>query len=87
MNLEISTAWAKVQGMINGAIALLPNIGLALIVFFVFVFIGGWIKKFVKRLTRNRRQARNLGMVLPLSSGIHNSTGSVCSLIYCGSYL
>src|SRR5688572_17908438 len=64
MNLEISTAWAKVQGMLNGAIALLPNMGLALVVFLLFVFIGGWIKKLVKKLTRNRRQARNLGMVL-----------------------
>ncbi|MBD2075000.1 mechanosensitive ion channel family protein [Phormidium sp. FACHB-592] len=64
MNLEISTAWAKVQGMLNSAIALLPNIGLALIVFLLFVLVGGWIKRLVKRLTRNRRQARNVGMVL-----------------------
>ncbi len=64
MNLEISTAWSKIQGMVNGAIALLPNIGLALIVFFIFVLVGSWIKRLVKRLTRNRRQARNLGMVL-----------------------
>ncbi len=64
MNLEISTAWAKVQGMINGTIALLPNIALALIVFLLFVFVGRWIKRLVKRLTSNRRQARNVGMVL-----------------------
>ncbi|MEI2582641.1 mechanosensitive ion channel family protein [Scytonema sp. PRP1] len=64
MNLEISTAWSKVQEMINGAIALLPNIVLALVVFLLFVFVGRWIKRLVKRLTRNRRQARNLGMVL-----------------------
>lgn len=64
MSLEISAAWSKVQEMINGAIALLPNIGLALIVFFIFVLVGGWIKRLVKRVTRNRRQARNLGMVL-----------------------
>ncbi|MCC5602338.1 mechanosensitive ion channel family protein [Nostoc favosum] len=64
MNAEISTAWDKVQSMINGFIALLPNIVLALIVFIFFLFISSRIKALVKRLTRNRRSARNLGLVL-----------------------
>lgn len=64
MNAEISAAWDKVQSMINGFIALLPNIVLALIVFLLFLFIASRIKALVKRLTRNRRYARNLGLVL-----------------------
>ncbi|OYD91551.1 mechanosensitive ion channel protein MscS [Nostoc sp. 'Peltigera membranacea cyanobiont' 210A] len=64
MNAEISTAWDKVQSMINGFIALLPNIILGLIVFIFFLFIASRIKALVKRLTRNRRYARNLGLVL-----------------------
>jgi small conductance mechanosensitive channel len=64
MNAEISTAWDKVQSMINSFIVLLPNIVLALIVFALFFFIARGIKGLVKRLTRNRRQARNLGLVL-----------------------
>ncbi|WP_373528711.1 mechanosensitive ion channel family protein [Nostoc sp.] len=64
MNAEISTAWDKVQSMINGFIALLPNIVLGLIVFILFFFIAGRIKALVKRLTRNRRYAGNLGLVL-----------------------
>ncbi len=64
MNAEISTAWDKVQSMINGFIALLPNMILALIVFLLFLFIASRIKALVKRLTRNRRSARNLGLVL-----------------------
>jgi small-conductance mechanosensitive channel len=64
MNAEISTAWDKVQSMINGFIALLPNIVLGLIVFILFLFIASRIKVLVKRLTRNRRSARNLGLVL-----------------------
>ncbi|MBD0263857.1 MAG: mechanosensitive ion channel family protein [Tolypothrix sp. Co-bin9] len=64
MNAEISTAWNKVQSMINGFIALLPNIVLGLIVFIFFLFIAGRIKALVKGLTRNRRYARNLGLVL-----------------------
>jgi len=64
MNAEISTAWDKIQTMINGLIALLPNIVLGLIVFIFFLFIASRIKALVKRLTRNRRSARNLGLVL-----------------------
>ena len=71
MNAEISAVWDKIQGMINGFIILLPNIVLALIVFAIFFFVARAIKQLVKRLTRNRRQARNLGLVLGrLAQGI-----------------
>ncbi|WP_431191163.1 mechanosensitive ion channel family protein [Leptolyngbya subtilissima] len=52
------------QAMVNGIIILLPNVVLALIVFASFFFVARAIKKIVRNLTRNRRQARNLGMVL-----------------------
>ncbi|MBD2774008.1 mechanosensitive ion channel family protein [Iningainema tapete] len=64
MNAEISLAWDKVQGMINGFFALIPSIVLALIVFTIFLFVARGIKKLVKRVTSNRRHARNLGLVL-----------------------
>lgn len=64
MNIQISAAWEKVQGMINGAIALLPNVVLALIVFAIFFAIGGSIRHLVRRLTLKRRHARNLGLIL-----------------------
>jgi len=64
MDLEVSTAWTKIQGMINGAIALLPNLVLALIVFAIFWVIARGIKSLVRRATRRHRQARNLGLVL-----------------------
>ncbi|WP_414754082.1 mechanosensitive ion channel family protein [Anabaena sp. CCY 9910] len=64
MNAEISAAWDTVQSMINGFMALLPNIVLALIVFLIFLFVASRIKALVKRLTRNRHSARNLGLVL-----------------------
>lgn len=71
MNAEISAAWNKIQAMINGFIALLPNIVLAFVVFIIFFFAARWLKSIVKRLTRRRRQARNLGMVLGrLAQGI-----------------
>ena len=71
MNLAISKAWDKIQGMINGLIVMLPNIVLALIVFALFWFVARGLKSLVKRLTRRHRQARNLGLVLGrLSQGI-----------------
>ncbi len=48
----------------NDFIILLPNLVLALIVFAIFFFIARTLKRVVKQLTRDRRQARNLGMVL-----------------------
>lgn len=64
MNAEISSLLDKMQAMLNGFIVLLPNMMLALIVFAIFFFVARAIKRVVKNLTRERRQARNLGMVL-----------------------
>lgn len=64
MNIQISAAWEKMQSMVNGAIALLPNVGLALIVFAIFFLLGSTIRRLVRRLTRDRRHARNLGLIL-----------------------
>jgi small conductance mechanosensitive channel len=64
MNAEISTLLDRVQKMANDFIILLPNIVLGLFVFTIFVIFGRSIKRLVKRLTRHRTYARNLGMVL-----------------------
>ncbi|MFB2981824.1 mechanosensitive ion channel family protein [Microseira sp. BLCC-F43] len=71
MRAEISAVWDKIQSMINDFIVLLPNMVLALIVFAIFFFVGRAIKRLVRRVTRNHRQARNLGLVLGrLAQGI-----------------
>ncbi|MEA5619088.1 mechanosensitive ion channel family protein [Cronbergia sp. UHCC 0137] len=64
MNADISIVWNKIESMIDSFIKLIPNLILALIVFIIFVLIGRAFKHLVKRLTRHRRYARNLGMVL-----------------------
>lgn len=64
INIEVSAAWEKIQGMINGFIALVPNIVLALIVFAIFFIIAGSIRQVVRRLTLRHRHARNLGLIL-----------------------
>ncbi|KST69989.1 mechanosensitive ion channel family protein [Mastigocoleus testarum] len=64
MNAELSTAWERARAMIDGFIALLPSIVLALVLFTIIFFVARAIKRLVRRLTRNRRNARNLGLVL-----------------------
>ncbi|PSB44500.1 mechanosensitive ion channel protein MscS [Cyanosarcina cf. burmensis CCALA 770] len=64
MQAAITAAWQKIGGQIDSFIIMLPNIILAVIVFFIFFFVARWLKLLVKRLTRRHRQARNLGMVL-----------------------
>jgi small-conductance mechanosensitive channel len=83
MNFQesIAAAWAKIGGLINGFIVLLPNIVLAAIAFIAFFFAARWLKMLVKRLTRRHRQARNLGMVLGrLAQGIVILIGLFVSL-------
>lgn len=71
MNNDVSALWTKIQGMINDAIVMLPNLVLAFIVFILFFVVARTIKSVVRRLTRRHRQARNLGLVLGrLSQGI-----------------
>jgi small-conductance mechanosensitive channel len=64
MSAYISAAWEKVHSMIIGFTALLPNILLAFIVFVIFFLAARGFKRIIKRLTLNRRYARNLGLVL-----------------------
>lgn len=68
---SVTTAWEKIQAMIDGLVLMLPNIVLAIIVFALFYLAGKSIRSLVKRLTRKHQQARNLGLVLGrLSQGI-----------------
>ncbi|HEY9904351.1 MAG TPA: mechanosensitive ion channel family protein [Candidatus Sericytochromatia bacterium] len=68
---SVTTAWGKIQAMIDGLILMLPNIVLAIIVFALFYLAARTIRSLVRRLTRRHRQARNLGLVLGrLSQGI-----------------
>ena len=64
MNTQISILFDKMQAMLDGLITLLPNLVLSLITFAIFLYAGKTIKQLVRTLTRNRREARSLGMVL-----------------------
>ncbi|MBD3885318.1 mechanosensitive ion channel family protein [Phormidium tenue FACHB-886] len=64
LEAALTAAWQKIQGMVNGLIVMLPNVFLALIVFAIFIIVARGIRNLVRRLTRERRHARNLGLVL-----------------------
>lgn len=64
MNSAGAIAWANIQGMLKGLIAILPNIVVALIVFLIFYFAASAIKSLVKRLSKKYRRAHNVGLVL-----------------------
>ncbi len=48
--------------MVQGAIALLPNLIIGVVIFALFWFIGKFVRRFVKTQTRDR-DARNVGLV------------------------
>ncbi len=64
MDLDLSPAWARIEAGVNAAVAALPNLGLALIVFVLFFLAGQAIRRLVRRLSDATRRHRNLGLVL-----------------------
>lgn len=64
MNVELTAVWKQLESMVRSFLALLPNLAIAMIVFFIFFFIARAMKRAVRRATENRRRARNLGLVL-----------------------
>ncbi len=61
-SISLSAATETLSSMVQGAIALLPNLVIGLIIFFLFWVLGKFIRAFVRRQTRNR-DTRNVGLV------------------------
>jgi small-conductance mechanosensitive channel len=64
MHFDISRAWTTVQELLDGLVRSLPNFVLALVVLALFHLLGRSIRSAVQRLTRERRRAQNVGLVL-----------------------
>jgi small conductance mechanosensitive channel len=64
MDVELTAIWQQLESMVRGGLALLPNLAIAILVFFVFFFVARAFKRAVRRATESRRRARNLGLVL-----------------------
>ena len=76
----IQTALQQLMQMAKGAIQLLPNVIIAIVVFILFWFVAKFSRRLIKNLTRGK-QSRNLGLVLArLSQGLIILVGAFIAL-------
>ncbi len=82
MNFDLSPAITRAQAVVNGVVAALPSIALALVVFGGFVLIAALVKRIVARLTETRLRAhRNAGVAVGrLAQGLVVLLGLLVSL-------
>jgi small conductance mechanosensitive channel len=64
MNFDIGPAWEKINAIINGAIAILPNLILGVVVFALALMLSRWVKRMIIGVYSRRRRHQNLGIVL-----------------------
>jgi small conductance mechanosensitive channel len=64
VKIDITNAWKSWDRMLDAAIALLPNLVLALIILMVFLILAAAARSLVRKLTQRRNGHRNLGLLL-----------------------
>lgn len=64
MGIDLSNAWKSGEKIINGAISLLPNMALAIVIFVLFVFLASAAKSVVRRFSQRRQRRLSLGILL-----------------------
>lgn len=69
--MDLSAAWHQIRSIGNTLIAALPNLVIAAVVFALFFWGAAGIRSGIRRVTQNRSQGQNLGLVLGrLAQGI-----------------
>lgn len=63
MNFDFSPAFDTLEAMLNGLIAALPNVVVALLVFALFFLIARGVAALVRRLAGRYQQHENFGLV------------------------
>ncbi|HRW08793.1 MAG TPA: hypothetical protein P5121_27005, partial [Caldilineaceae bacterium] len=63
LNADPSNILETVNNMVNGFLALLPNLIIALVILVLFYFLGRILRNLIGRVTANRAAA-NVGIVL-----------------------
>ncbi len=61
-NISLSAATDKITSMLQGTVALLPNLVIGVVVFIIFWMLGKLLRTFVRKQTQDR-DARNVGLV------------------------
>src|ERR1041384_7411847 len=64
MNLDIGPAWEKINAIINGAVAILPNLVLAAVVFTIALLVSRWLKRLIVGFYGRHGRHQNLGILL-----------------------
>lgn len=64
MKFDLNEATSGVQAMINGFIERIPYLGVALIVFLIFLFVGKGVRAGVRAIAKRNRRHYNLGLVM-----------------------
>lgn len=64
MNIDLSRIVARIHAMVNGAIASVPNLVLALLVLILFLVGGRAVQNFVIRAGRRYRHSYNAGLIV-----------------------
>jgi small conductance mechanosensitive channel len=62
--IDFSNAWKQGQRIIDGAITLLPNLMIAVVIFALFVVLAAAGKAMVRRVSLNRQHRQNLALLL-----------------------
>jgi small conductance mechanosensitive channel len=62
--IDFSNAWKSGARIINTAIALLPNLIIALVIFVAFLILASTVKSMVRHLSVRRQHRRNLSLLL-----------------------
>ena len=62
--VDLSAAWQSGQKILDSAIALLPKLILAIIVFVIFLIIGSVVQSSVRRLLQRRNRRQNLALLI-----------------------
>jgi len=64
VGIDLSNAWKSGEKIINGAISLLPNMALAIVIFVLFLFLASAVKSVVRRFSQRRQRRLSLGILL-----------------------
>src|SRR5580700_1788116 len=64
MRVDLSNAWNSGVKIVNGAISLLPNFALAVVIFVGFLFLASAAKSMVRRFARRRQRRQSLALLL-----------------------
>jgi small-conductance mechanosensitive channel len=64
VRIDLSNAWKSGSRILNGAISLLPNIILAVVVFVLFLILASTAKTLVRRFSRRRQRRPNFALLM-----------------------